>query len=463
MRPGPRPGPPRRHTLLLSGVAVSTSVNGLNSTMMAAVLLTVGRSLGIGDDVVWLVTSFYVASAVGLPVLGRLTDGWGSRNVLSLGLALVILGALGALVHDALWWLVTMRVLIGLGSSSAYPSSTRVLKMLAESSGTSTLRGLTVMTLSAQSTVMAAPALGALLVSTFGWQALFLVNVPMALYALVVARTTYPRMGPGQSVGKGLATTVRSAALFCLMISTGLLSLSIFPEPGWAPWLLCAAAAWAAYQLSERKSPVPFVDVSALRGEPLAMAAIIRQGAIMFMLYVTMYGLPVWVERSRGLDATIIGLMMVPLAGAGVVSTLLAPRLLRGLPATTVIRIGLLALAFASLLVVVLGPSVPVPVLVLLMGLLGLPNGLFMLGNQSIFLETVPARVVGVASGLLRTSQYVSASVSMVVVSQTMRRFSDADHAFTAIMVVVASTCLILVLELGLTRHLASRRGADDR
>ncbi|GAA1165105.1 MFS transporter [Ornithinimicrobium humiphilum] len=444
---------PRGPALLHSAVAAATAVNGLNSTMMAAVLLTVGSTLGLGDSVVWLVTSFYLASAVGLPVFGRLADGWGSRNVLTLGLCLVVVGALGALVHDSLGWLVAMRVLIGLGSSTAYPSSTSMLKGRAAASGSSTMGGLTIIALSAQTTVMVAPALGALLVATFGWQGLFLVNVPLALYALVVARSTFPPTPGSGAPHRGLGAIVRSAVFFCGAVTCLLLALSSFPGRTWVLWLALGLVLALAYTASERRSPVPFIDLAALRGHPVALAAILRQGGIMFLLYSTLYGIPVWMERSRGLDPAVIGTVLVPLAGAGVVSTLLAPRLLSRWSAPVVIGAGVAVLVVVCSLLALTGPRASLPWLVVMLTLLGLPNGLFLLGNQSVFLEAVPQEVVGVASGLLRTSQYVTASLAMVTVSQTSRLTSGPDQALALLLGLVMAVGCLLVVELTLTQR----------
>jgi MFS family permease len=79
---------------------------------------------------------------------------------------------------------VAVRILLGVGTSGAYPAAMRILRERGEATGSKPPRFVFgVMTLSAFSTTAVGPVIGGLLVSAFGWQSIFTINVPLALIA----------------------------------------------------------------------------------------------------------------------------------------------------------------------------------------------------------------------------------------------------------------------------------------
>ena len=107
-----RPVPRRVVAALLLG----TLLNPLNSSMIAVALVQIEREFAVGIVAAsWLISAFYLASAVGQPVFGRLADRFGPRRVYCLGLVLVgVAGVLGPLA-PTFGWLLAARVLLACG------------------------------------------------------------------------------------------------------------------------------------------------------------------------------------------------------------------------------------------------------------------------------------------------------------------------------------------------------------
>src|SRR5690348_12261757 len=117
---------PRR---MVAAVALATLLNPLNSSMIAVALVPIQAEFHASvGDAAWLIAGFYIAAAVGQPLMGRLADQLGPRRVFLTGL--VLAGVAGPLAPFApsIGWLAWLRVLQSIGTSAAYPSGMAMLR-----------------------------------------------------------------------------------------------------------------------------------------------------------------------------------------------------------------------------------------------------------------------------------------------------------------------------------------------
>jgi len=113
-----------------------------------------------------------------------MVDLLGARRVFLASLGLVAAAGLCGQFASTLAGLVAVRILLGVGTSGAYPAAMRILRERGEATGSKPPRFVFgIMTLSAFSTTAVGPVIGGLLVSAFGWQSIFTINVPLALIA----------------------------------------------------------------------------------------------------------------------------------------------------------------------------------------------------------------------------------------------------------------------------------------
>lgn len=121
---------------LIAPMMLGSILNPINSSMLAVALIPIGAAFGAGPaDTAWLVTGLYLATAVGQPVMGRLVDRYGPRPLYLIGTALVgVAGLLGALA-PSLGVLIASRVLLGFGTSAAYPASMSLIRSEATGPG----------------------------------------------------------------------------------------------------------------------------------------------------------------------------------------------------------------------------------------------------------------------------------------------------------------------------------------
>lgn len=405
-----RPFGPRFVVPLLFGPLL----NPINTTMIAVALAPISTDLGIGaDQAIWLVAALYLASAIGQPTMGKLADRVGPKKVFVSGMVVVMLAGVLPEVLPSFGGAVAARVLIGVGTSAAYPAAMTAIRNQSDRLGVATpplvLGGLSISSLASAA---AGPALAGALIGLFGWHSIFLVNVPLAGVGLVLSLLWMPsdslrpaRDPSATRLSFARAVDLPGLALFAVTIAALLVFLLDLRQGWW--WLLgVAVAALAGLVAWELRAVAPFVDVRVLAANGPLTRTYLRLFLVYGIAYTVTYGFSQWVQQVGGIGSAQAGLIQLPGAiVAGVASFVFARRSAVRLPlvvaATVPIAGGALLLTTAS--------GSPVWALVLVPALFGLPQGLASVSNQAALYRQVPSSMIGTAAGLSRTSIYVGA------------------------------------------------------
>jgi len=379
--------------------------------MVSVALAPISRDLGIGaSQAIWLVAALYLASAVAQPTMGKLADRFGPKKVFLTGLVIVGVAGVVPEVLTGFGGAVAARVLIGIGTSSAYPAALTTLRQHSARIGKPT-PPLVLGALSITSLVSAAagPPLGGALIAAFGWHAIFLVNVPLAVFGIVVAAMWLPsdRLRPRDAEQFPVRTALDPLGM--VLMTGAVAALLVFLlDLGAALWWLLAVAVvlLVALVLWELRATKPFVDVRLL----VRNGALSRTYARLFLTYLlayTMtYGFSQWVQDVAGYPSDVAGYLQLPAAVvAGVVSFLVARR--------TAVRRPLVVAALVPLvgagLLLLLHAGSPLVLLLVVPALFGVPQALASVSNQAALYEVVPSEYIGTAAGLSRTSIYIGA------------------------------------------------------
>jgi len=376
--------------------------------MIATALAPIGRAFDVGvSETVWLVAALYVTSAVAQPTMGKLADRWGARRVFLLGLVVVLFGGIAGALAPTLGALIGVRVILGVGTSAAYPSAMRVLRNHARRIGRETPRTvLGVLSLSALSSAAIGPTLGGFLTGAAGWRAVFLVNVPLAAIGIVLCLLFVERDEPSGSDAKAGPIDVLGIALFAGgIVAAMLFGMSVKHEPRW--WLLpVAVALLVALVVHSRRVTEPFLDVRMLAANKALSATYLRFALTCLLCYVVFYGFAQWMEDALGYTATEAGVATLPLSIMAAIASLLGART-RTLRAPLALSAFALLAGYGGLLALHEGGS---RILIAVVGLVfGLAQGVSAVANQAAVYEQAPASEIGTTSGLQRTAGYLGA------------------------------------------------------
>jgi MFS family permease len=184
----------------IAPLALGSTLNPINSTMIATALVPIAADFHASvAETGWLIAGLYLTSAVAQPTMGRLADLFGARRVYLCSLSFVALAGVVGTWASSLGMLIAVRVLLGIGTSGAYPASMRIFRTRGDQLGVPPPRvALSVLSLAGVSTSAVGPFLGGIMTSFFGWHSIFTINLPLALVTIVMARLRTPRDEPPQ-------------------------------------------------------------------------------------------------------------------------------------------------------------------------------------------------------------------------------------------------------------------------
>ncbi|MFJ1644212.1 MFS transporter, partial [Streptomyces sp. NPDC088258] len=453
--PGPAPGAapvPGFSARLTAPLLIGSVLNPLNTTMISTALVAIGHHFGVGAaDTAWLISVLYLASAVAQPVLGKLADTLGARRIFLAGLVVVLASGLIGMAAPSFGWLIVSRVLLGIGTSSAYPAAMSVLRDEGRRVGRPAPRPvLARLSFATLGCMAVGPTLGGVLVMLVGWRGIFAVNLPVALIAFAVGVLWIPADPPrgqapgavpgGESLGRSLDPL--GIGLFATALTVLVFFLLDLAHPAW--WLLAPFAALSCllawWQL---RRPRPFIDLRMIAANGPLARTYLRHGTSYLLIYCVMYGYTQWLEEARGFSSGDTGLLMLPMSLAALTCSLLGARTkgIRG-PLT----LGCLSLTGGAVLLFFFSGATPLPVLLLAGVCFGVPQGLIGTSNQAAVQAHAPPESIGSAAGLQRTAQYIGAiSAAGLIALAYGQRASDGGLRLMAGACALLGVLLVLL------------------
>jgi MFS family permease len=388
--------------------------------MIAVALVVLRADFGLDvATVTWVITSFYLASAAGQPVMGRLADRFGPRRMFMLGMGAVAITCALAPFSPNFALLCVARAVMALGTATAYPSAVVMIGAIAQRAGTESSRPLGRIQMANTSAAAVGPVAGGLLVGQVGWEALFLVNVPLALAALFIVRKVAPADGVRER--GSLARLARDSDIPGIAGFVGSLLLVMMAlldvAPGYRWWLLAAGTVLAGlFVWRELRFSPPFLDLRLLgRNRPL-MLVYLGFAVFSSVYYFVFFGLPQLLQEAGGYEPGLVGLLMLPLAAMSVLATPWAVRAMGRFGVRRVLVAGVVLLTMVAALMWLLTGSLAIPLVLALTTLMGVPYGAVGIAtNQGMFLSVGPQER-GVAAGIYQTCRYVGAITATVMI-----------------------------------------------
>ncbi|WP_433203471.1 MFS transporter [Dactylosporangium sp. CS-047395] len=408
---------------LIAPMVLGSILNPVNSSIVAVALIPIGAAFGAPpSQTAWLVSSLYLATALGQPVVGRLIDLFGPRRLFLISTTLVGVAGIVGTVAPSLGVLVAARVLLGIGTCAGYPAAMALLHSEAERTGRDSPAGvLTTLAVANQTIAVLGPLLGGLLIGLGGWRLTFALNIPLSVVAVTLGLLRLPKQVPGRRRDGLAQIDLPGMGLFAVMLFSLLLLLMNLRH-----WylLIVTVAAGAAFTWRELRAGTPFIDLRVLGGNVPLVATYARTLVAYVVSYAFLYGFTQWTEESYGLSPLHAGLVQAPmfLIGIGVSVTVGRHGGVYGK-----LLLGAVGQVAACALMLGLSAASPIWMLVLVAVVFGIPQGANSLGLQnSVYFQADPDRI-GSSAGLLRTFGYLGAIVASAATAAAYG--SDASTA----------------------------------
>jgi len=403
-----------RRWLVLSAVSIGTFMATLDGSIVNIALPSIGRAFGVDLATVdWVVLAYLLVIASLLLPFGRLGEVVSFRYVYLAGFAVFTVASVLCGAAPGIGALVGFRALQGVGAAMLMAMGPAIVARTFGPGERGRALGLNAVSVSIGLSL--GPALGGLLTELASWRAIFLVNAPIGLVAIVWAARVLPADRPGRrdpfdTPGAVLA----SAGILALMLALNQGGSWGWSSPATIGLLLVAAALGAAFLAVERRTAVPMMDL-ALFGVRAFSAGLASLFVAFAGLFTATFLLPFMLQEGSGLGPLEAGLLITPIPIAAAVvapfSGSLSDRIGSRIPAS----LGIALLSAGLLSLTTLPPAFDPLDLAWRLVLIGVGQGLFMSPNSSAILGAVPRPRLGTASGMAAETRVIGQSIGIVV------------------------------------------------
>jgi EmrB/QacA subfamily drug resistance transporter len=413
------PSPALRRGLALL-VAGAFFMEILDGTVIAPAAPHIAADFGVpAVNINVAVSAYLLTLAVLIPISGWMADRFGPRTVFTAAIALFTLASVGCAVTSNLPMLTATRVVQGVGGAMMVPVGRLVV--LRTTAKSDLIRAIAYLTWPALLAPVIAPAVGGILSTYASWRWIFLINVPLGLAGLLLARRLIPHIPTDESRPLDwpgfVLTAVGVAALVVAVenIGAGRTNWSIV-----AFGLLFAAVVVSSAVVYLLRTPHPLLDLRVLRIATFRVTAV--SGSLYRMVINAVpFLLPLFFQLGFGWTAAQAGLVLIALFVGNVAIKPATTPLMRRFGIRPILLAALPASAVCLLAMAWLRASTPLLMTVAILILSGVFRSIgFSAYNSVAFADVAPSRMTH-ANTLMSTMQELGAGFGIAVGALLLR------------------------------------------
>src|ERR1700722_12909915 len=405
----------RKRIVILLICSMALLIVGLDTTIVNVALPSIHRSLHSSlSGLQWTIDAYTLVLDSLLMLSGSTADRLGRRRIFQCGLALFSLGSLLCALAPSEWSVLARRVIRGIGGSMLNPVGMSIIRNVFVDARE---RAMAIGVWGAVFGVSMAlgPVLGGVLVQISSWRAVFLVNLPVGLIAIVLTALFVPESKADR------ARRIDPIGQLLVIAALATLTYGIIdaPRAGWtsARTLILfgvSVGCFISLVLYELRRREPLVEVRFFRSVPFAGASITAIGVFAavggFLFLNTLY-----LQDARGLSPLDAGLYTLPMAGAMLVASPVSGRILASRGARLPLVIGSIALIASGLLLTTVTSTTPDLLLFIAYLLFGIGTGMVNPPITNTAVTGMPPSQAGVAAAVASTSRQVGATLGVAV------------------------------------------------
>jgi EmrB/QacA subfamily drug resistance transporter len=377
------------------------------------------------QQVQWVVLAYLLATTTSIVSVGRLGDIAGRRRLLMAGIFLFTAASGLCGVASGLWLLIAARSAQGLGAAVMITLTMAFVGESVPKPRIGSAMGL-LGTMSAVGTALG-PSLGGVLIASIGWRAIFFVNVPLGVLAVVLAQRYLPA---DRRTSKANPTSVDKAGTLLLALTLAAYALAMTMGRGSfglvnIALLVAAALGVGLFVWAEANAASPLIPLTRLR-DPGLSASLAMSALVSTVMMATLVVGPFYLVRALRLDAALVGIVMsvgpVIAALTGVPGGHIVDRF--GAHRTTVS--GLAGMVFGCSALSMASAALGIPGYVIPIVIVTASYALFQAANNTAVMTDVSPDQRGVVSGMLNLSRNLGLITGASVMGAV---FALASHA----------------------------------
>ncbi|MEO7398189.1 MAG: MFS transporter [Ilumatobacteraceae bacterium] len=409
-----------RRWFVLGVLCLSMTIIVMDNTILNVAIPSLIRDLDASNSQVqWIIDAYTIVFAGLLLTTGSLSDRFGRKGTLQVGIVLFMLGSATSALATSATHLIVTRAFMGIGGALIMPST---LSLLTNTFRDPKERGRAIAIWAGFSGVGVAlgPVVGGLLLEHFSWSSVFWVNIPIGIAALVAGIFLLPTSrdrshGRLDPIGSLLSMTGLAALLY------GIIEV---PEKGWSSngvqlgfvFGLAAVALFIAWELH---TDHPMLDMRFFKN-PRFTAANTAVTLSFFAMFGSLFLMAQYWQFVHGYTALEAGVRLIPYALGMMVVAPLSARLVERIGSKRVMTMGLLTMTVSLLLLSLLTRTTPYPIAILPYVLMSAGIGLTMPPATESIMGSLPRDKAGVGSAVNDTTRQMGGAVGVALIGSVV-------------------------------------------
>lgn len=406
---------PRRKAVILVSCCLSLLIVSMDATIVNVAIPSIRTDLNATpSQLQWVVDVYTLVLASLLILAGATGDRFGRRRVFQIGLTVFAVGSLLCSLAPTIDTLIAARFVQGIGGSMMNPVALSLISQVF-TGRVERARALGVWGAVVGISMALGPTVGGLLIEYVSWRAVFWINLPICLAAIVLTAIFVPEsrsatMRSIDPIGQVLAVTFLFGVVFTLIEG---------PVKGWtSPLVLAVAAisavAFAAFLFYESRRTDPFIDLRFFRSIPFASATLTAVSAFAawgaFLFIMSMY-----LQSERHFTPMQTGLIYLPIAIGALVFSPLSGRMVGRFGARPSLLSAGVLITVASVLLTFLTATTPVWALLVIFTVFGIGFSMVNAPVTNAAVSGMPLDRAGAASAVTSTSRQVGVSIGVAL------------------------------------------------
>lgn len=419
---------PRQQVMVtFGGVLLAMFLGAVSQTVIGPAMPKIISDLGGFSRYTWVAIAHTVASAVTIPIIGKLTDMYGRKYFYIGGIAIYTTASLLSGLSTTMNQLITFRAIAGIGGGAMMSNAITVIGDLFPPAERGKYQGFTSGVYGVSSVL--GPTLGGFLTDALSWRWVFFFSVPLGLLVIIVFVFVFPHVRPDNLKHRidylGLSTLVLAVVSLMLALSLARVQYS-WNSPQILGMLGFAALMLVVFVMIERRAEEPILPLWLFRNPIISVSAV-----VVFVTGLGMFGslifLPLFFQGVLGVTATVSGSFMIPMHLALIAGSFTSGQLLSRAGGHYRIQgiIGIVIMGAGMALLARMGTDTQYSTALINIALTGFGLGITMPLYTIAVQNAVPYNLMGVATSSTMFFRSIGGSVGLAMLGSVMSsRFS---------------------------------------
>lgn len=429
-------------------LCLTTLMSSIDTSIVNIGLRTIEEALKADfSSVQWVILSYMLAVTSLIVGIGRIGDIFGKKKLFIFGIGLFTVTSFLCGVSVSIYELIVFRAFQGIGAATLIALSFAIVGDLVPKE--KVVDGMAAITATMPIGFALGPSIGGLLISAFGWQSIFFLNVPLGIIAFFMA-LRFPSIPISEKVQK---FDIWGMLILAATLMAYVLSVTLAENLGASGIVISLIAATivgvAAFILAENKIKVPLIHLEMFKDAVFSVSLVIS-----VLLYASTNGFntifPFFLEQARNFSASTAGLLMMagPLGCAAF--TPVANSMAKRLGNTKTMIFGILILGIGIFIMSKFGVSTSIITIAITVLLWNGGLAFFQAPNNAFIMSLAKPEQRGLISGLLNLARTIGQTTGIAALGALFYVFTRTKSIVTAssqsIVSGMRSTFLVTVL-----------------